>query len=137
LKKINLIFLTLKDRISLLSLIQTKNDEIFDKENYTHLMYKISKNLYSLPLDSKEFSSGKIDANSADASESLSDELFMWSILTFSGRIGDTELLYHYWSLTSKPISCALAAMVVYERFLEFFFVSDQLKDLINEQKMY
>ncbi len=100
-------------------------------------MYKISKNLYSLPLDSKEFSSGKIDANSADASESLSDELFMWSILTFSGRIGDTELLYHYWSLTSKPISCALAAMVVYERFLEFFFVSDQLKDLINEQKMY
>ena len=96
-------------------------------------MRKISKNLYLLPLDSEIFSIGKTD--DTIVSECLSDEIFMWSILVLSDNKDDPELIHHYWTHTSKPICCALAAMVVYERFLELPFVHDELKLIINKQK--
>lgn len=100
-------------------------------------MEEVSHSLYELPLNESIFAVGKSDESNANLSDNLLDELFMWSILIFSGKPEDSELIKHYWTLTTKPITCALAAMVVYDRFFEFPFVNDELKELLTKQKRY
>jgi hypothetical protein len=103
-------------------------------------MRDISKRLYSLPLEDEDQVSGiaKLDFKK-DESKYLSDcpmdELFMWSILIFSGKEEDADLIKHYWTLTSKPINCALAAMCVYNRFLKKSFVNREFKEKIKKQR--
>ena len=105
-------------------------------------MKDISSSLYSLPLEDEDQISGiaKIDYKKDDAkylSELPMDELFMWSILTYSGKEEDVDLIKHYWTLTSKPITCALAAMCVYSRFLGKSFVNREFKEKIKKLKKY
>ena len=59
----------------------------------------------------------------------------MWSLLLYSGKESELELIKYYWSITSKPIACALAAMLVYSKFQEQNFVSDELKAKIEKVK--
>ena len=59
----------------------------------------------------------------------------MWSIWSFSGKDEDFDLIKYYWTLTSKPITCALAAMVVYDRFLNKSFVNREFKESIKKLK--
>lgn len=121
-------------------LAQTKNDDDFDGYHYTDLMREISDFLYKLPLEDEDSISGiaKIDFKK-DETKYLSDypmdELFMWSILIFNGKEDDVDLIKHYWTLTAKPITCALAAMCVYSRFLDKSFVNREFKESIKKQK--
>ena len=81
----------------------------------------------------------KLDFKKDDKSLSDSplDELFMWSILTFSGKDEDIDLIKYYWTLTSKPIVSALAAMVVYNRLLNNSFVNREFKESVKKLKKY
>lgn len=63
------------------------------------------------------------------------DEVFMWSLLLYSGKESELELIKYYWSITSKPIACALAAVLVYTNFQKQSFVSDELKAKIERVK--
>jgi hypothetical protein len=102
-------------------------------------MRSISKYLYDLPLVKEDNIVGiaKLDRkkNEGQFSEYPLDELFMWSILIFSGKDDDMDLIKYYWSLTSKPIACALAAMLVYDRFLEKQFINREFKQQIKEAR--
>jgi hypothetical protein len=63
------------------------------------------------------------------------DELFMWSILLYGGQESELNLIKYYWSMTSKPLACAMAAILVYGRFQKMNFVSDELKAKLEKVK--
>jgi len=103
-------------------------------------MREISKNLYDLPLISEETLIGKMSgvrtsSNEVKLSDYPLDELFMWSILIYSGKEQDMDLIKYYWSLTTKPVACALTAMIVYDRFMQKSFINRELKEQLKEIK--
>lgn len=65
------------------------------------------------------------------------DELFMWSLLLYGGKDEEFDLIKYYWSLTSKPIACAFAAILVFTRFQKKSFVSEELKAKLEKLNMY
>ena len=130
----------IKNGECLLWIAQNKNDEEFDQEHYTELMHEISKNLYELPLINEETLIGKMagvrtSSNEVKLSDYPLDELFMWSILIYSGKEQDMDLIKYYWSLTTKPVACALTAMIVYDRFMQKSFINRELKEQLKEIK--
>lgn len=113
---------------------QNKNDQDFDRIHYTKVMKDISNYLYDLPLIFLE-TKKKIDkTNSIESefSDYIMDELFMWSTLIYSGQEKDMKLIKYYWSLTSRPIACALAAIIVYNRIAKKSFVNREFKQLLK-----
>ena len=105
-------------------------------------MREISKNLYDLPLISEETLIGKMSGVRTSSNEvKLSgyplDELFMWSILIYSGKEQDMDLIKYYWSLTTKPVGCALAAIIVYDRFMQKSFISSDFKEQLKRAKKF
>ena len=125
----------------MLWLIQSKNDEDFDGYHYTSLMREICRYLYELPMSEEDLMSSlaktEIKKGESKLSDCPMDELFMWSILIFSGKEEDSELIKYYWSLTSKPITCALAAVCVYNRLMKKNFVNREFKESIKKQTEY
>jgi hypothetical protein len=134
-----LYLMDIKNGQSLLWIAQNKNDNEFDGYNYTSLMYEISENLYDLPLKNENLPTIKLlDLNKKETnkiSEYPLDELFMWSILIYSGKEDDLELIKFYWSLTTKPIACALAAIIVYDRLMKKSFINREFKEQLKEVK--
>ena len=58
------------------------------------------------------------------------DELFIWSLLLYSGNNDeDLSLPRMFWSKSKKPITCCLAAMIVFQNLREENFVPDYLKE--------
>ena len=93
-----------------------------------YLLPKIDMNgkrIEDLPLDEQEMS------------QCTFDHLFMWSILLFSGKEADFELIKYYFSFTTHPIICALAAINVYKRLYEVNYISKETKERILEGQKY
>lgn len=56
------------------------------------------------------------------------DELFIWSLLLYSGNEADLELSRFYWSKAKRPIACCLVAMIAFNNLIEKNFVPNDLK---------
>ena len=120
-------------------------------------MKYVTKYLYDLPLirdesllkkleRKKKFKKFKIEnennnimikKNEIKLSDCPLDELFMWSIFIYSGKEQDMDLIKYYWSLTTKPVGCALAAIIVYDRFMQKSFISSDFKEQLKRAKKF
>lgn len=91
-----------------------------------------------LSLKRKNSNRGAIDLeNNVIDHENVSDcpfdELFIWSLLLYSGHEKELELIKFYLSRTKHPIACCLTAMLLYNRFQEKHYVPDELKVKLAE----
>ena len=75
--------------------------------------------IYKLPFN-YENESEEISDQMRESS--LNDRIFMWAILLF-GCENDLDIIKYFWSKTNHPVSCALAAMVIYQRLMNKFGV--------------
>jgi hypothetical protein len=111
--------------------------ENFERKDYTSIMKKVYDCVYILPLTNQEIINKKTSSmESNELSDFPLDELFMWSLLLYSGKESEFDLIKYYWSITSKPLACALAAILVFKRFQKESFVTDELKVKLEKVKM-
>ncbi len=112
-------------------------EELFDRHDYTSIMKSVYDCVYILPLTDPQMTEISRSEESTMLSDYPMDELFMWSLLVYSGKDEEFNLIKYYWSLTSKPIACAFAAIIVFERFRQKSFVCDELKAKLEKIKRY
>lgn len=63
------------------------------------------------------------------------DELFMWSLLLYSGQESELDLIKYYWSICTRPLACAMGAILVYSRFQKMNFVTEELRAKLGKAK--
>lgn len=106
--------------------IQKKQDSNFDGTNYTDTMQSIFYDVYMLPCLTKRY-----DQN--DKTKYVSnvpyDELFIWSLLLYSGNENDLDLPKHFWSKSKYPIACCLIGIITFNSLMQENFVPDDLKE--------
>lgn len=90
-------------------------------------MEDIFKDLYKLPSLVRRFD--MVTGNKLESTRLPYDELFVWSLLLYSGRETDLRLIKHFWHRTKYPMACALVAMSVYKYFLNKSFIPEDLKE--------
>ncbi len=78
------------------------------------ILSKVYHSIYNLPFNYQN-ESEEISVQMDESS--LNDRVFMWSILLF-GCEKDLDIIKYFWSQTNHPVSCALAAMVIYQRLM-------------------
>ncbi len=110
-------------------------EELFDRHDYTSIMKSVYDCVYILPMTDPKSTDNSRSEESNMLSDYPMDELFMWSLLLYSGKDEEFNLIRYYWSLASKPIACALAAIIVFTRFQMMSFVSDELKAKLEKVK--
>ena len=59
------------------------------------------------------------------------DELFLWSLLLYSGVEGDTKLSNYFWAKSQYPLGCCMVGIIVYNNLMNENFVPDDLKEKI------
>jgi hypothetical protein len=93
------------------------------------MMESIFRNKYPLPGLEKRY-----DANDKQISVSTKpyDELFIWSLLLYSGEEKDVKLMKHFWSKTNHPMACCFIGLLVLQKFLSQNFIPDDLKEKIT-----
>lgn len=106
--------------------IQKKQDSYFDGTEYTQTMQNIYDDCYELPYHIKRYDKNDKLKNTTDQPY---DELFMWSLLLFSGNEDDLKLIRHFWSKTKFPLACSLAGIIIYKSLIKENFVPDDIKD--------
>lgn len=89
-------------------------------------MEEIFENCYQLPGLLRRYDQ---DSKLVHVTNQPYDELFLWSLLLYTGEENDLKLSYHFWSKSKFPIACCLVAIIVYNRLINENFVSDSLKD--------
>lgn len=106
--------------------MQKKQSSNFDGTSYTDNMEDIFKDLYKLPSLDKRFSA---EGNKIHSTNLPYDELFIWSLLLYSGQETDLRLIKHFWHRSKYPMACSLVAMSVYKCFLDENFIPEDLKE--------
>lgn len=92
-------------------------------------MQEIFQDCYQLPLLMRRYDSeGKVK-NSTDEPY---DELFIWSLLLYSGDDKDVKLCYHFLSKAKHPIACCLAGIFLFKTLKRENFVPDDLKERLS-----
>jgi hypothetical protein len=121
--------------------MQYRNDEAFNKKDYTNNMKNIFLDLYDLPEVKKTGKSNKIKNNDLESQKIKKfeknytfDDIFIWSLTLYSGKEEDFELIKKYLSLSKNPIACCLAGMIIYKRFKECHYISDKLRENISDK---
>lgn len=89
-------------------------------------MMDIYDDCYQLPFHIKRYDANEKLKNS---SSQPYDELFMWSLLLFSGDDDDLKLIKKFWSKSKYPLGCSLAAVIVYKSLIKENFVPEDIKD--------
>ena len=91
-------------------------------------MLNIFEDCYQLPNHpwSKRYNS---DDREKQTSDKPYDELFIWSLLLYSGNSTDLDLPRMFWSKTKHPIACCLAAVIIFQNLIAENFVPDYLKE--------
>jgi hypothetical protein len=113
----------------LLYRLQKLQNSNFDGTSYTEEMQDIFHDYYQLPGLVRRFGANdKI----VHTSTQPYDELFMWSLLLYSGKENDAILCRHFWSKTKYPIACALVAIIAYNNLLSENFVPEDLKEKLK-----
>ncbi|CAF0775680.1 unnamed protein product [Brachionus calyciflorus] len=115
-----------KNKSCLLYRIQKKQDSNFDGTNYTDTMQSIFYDVYMLPCLIKRYDSND---KLKHTSQEPYDELFIWSLLLYSGNESDLDLARHFWSKSKYPVACCLVGIIAFKTLLGENFVPDDLKD--------
>lgn len=90
-------------------------------------MEEIFQDIYQLPIFIKRYIA---DTNKTkNISETPYDELFIWSLLLYSGEKNDLNLPFHFWSKTKYPIACCMLGIIIYKDLITRNYVPDDLKD--------
>lgn len=120
-------------------LILYRSKQEFRYGSYTEGIKFLFSDYYRLPVDhSKAISKccKKNEQSESETSYSRNDELFIWSLLLYSGKEKEeekeTKLIWDYWSLSTYPIACCLIAMLFIKRLQRRHFVPDELKEKLN-----
>jgi len=82
------------------------------------ILKKLHKDIYILPFHHDHpysLVAKKDSITGQDIDETINDRLFIWSLLLFGHNKG-LEIIKHFWSVTNKPISCALVAMIIFKK---------------------
>ena len=116
-----------KNTECLLYRLQKKQNSNFDGTNFTDQMEEIFQDIYQLPILVKRYEG---DTNKTkNYSEQPYDELFIWSLLLYSGDEKDLKLSYHFWSKTKYPIACCMVGIILYKNLLGKNYIPDDLKE--------
>ena len=90
-------------------------------------MEEIFQDIYQLPIFIKRYIG---DTNKTkNFSDQPYDELFLWSLLLYSGEKEDLKLPFHYWSKTKYPIACCMAGIILFKNLIKKNYVPDDLKE--------
>lgn len=131
-------FCFLKNSQSLLGLLQLKNDDtvIYD---YPQIMLELFQNFYLLPNKQSKTMPVPIDhrrdidveENNRNSKYSFypNDELFVWSLLLYSGKESDLNLIRYYWSNCKQPIACCIIAVILFNRLQAKSYIPNDLKE--------
>jgi hypothetical protein len=120
-------------------LLLKRSEKPFDGQNFTKNIIEIFSDCYRIPKTEDETLNLKIKSffdaedNPREITSCPFDELFIWSIMLYSGRQKEFDLIKHYWSFTKYPIACCLMAIVLYNRFQKKHYVPDELKNKLIE----
>jgi hypothetical protein len=90
-------------------------------------MEEIFQDIYQLPIYIKRYIG---DTNKTkNVSDQPYDELFIWSLLLYSGEKDDLKLSFHFWSKTRYPIGCCMLGIIIYKDLITKNYVPDDLKE--------
>ena len=103
-----------------------KQNSNFDGTKYSDTMIDIFNNCYHLPNLMKRFDQ---DGRIVNISTEPYDELFIWSLLLYSGNEPDMNLCRFFWSRSKHPLACCMVAIIVYKNLRSRNFVPGDLKN--------
>lgn len=89
-------------------------------------MQSVFYDVYMLPCLVKRFDTNNKTKYVSDVPY---DELFIWSLLLYSGNENDFDLPKHFWSKSKYPIACCLVGIITFKSLVEENFVPDDLKE--------
>ena len=110
--------------------MQKKQNSQFDGTSYTESMQSLFRENYQLPGLVRRFDSRERVVNS---STQPYDELFIWSMLLYSGSEKDVKLSKYFWSKSRYPIAVILVGIIAYRALLDENFVPDEMKDKMKK----
>lgn len=115
--------------------LQKKQNSNFDGTEYTALMRHIFEDTYKLPFLERRYDSKERVLNN---SVQPYDELFIWSLLLFSGNMNkDLKLPRYFWSKCKYPMASALVGIITYKKLLDEGFLPDDLKEKMKTAIKY
>jgi hypothetical protein len=110
--------------------MQRKTNSNFDGTNYTDTMQDLFKDTYQLPALVRRYDAKERIIN---MSHQPYDELFLWSLLLYSGNDQEIKLSKYFWSKAKYPIASCLVGIIAYRLLLNENFVPDDLKDKMKQ----
>lgn len=113
---------------SLLYRLQQQQNSNFDGSEYTTTMFSVMADCYQLP-NHPHFRRYNTEDKERQTSEQPYDELFIWSLLLYSGNDEDLKLPRLFWSKAKFPVACCLAAIIIYQNLMTGNLVPDYLKE--------
>ena len=106
-----------------------KQNSNFDGTKYSDTMIDIFSDCYQLPNLTKRYD---YENRLVFISTEPYDELFIWSLLLYSGSEQDMNLSRFFWSRSKHPLACCLVAMIVYKILCTKNFIPNDLKNKMN-----
>lgn len=131
-------YIYIQNKECILYYLQNRSDEIFNKTKYTYNMIKIFCDCYKLPPPLNKNQPVNSQFSHCIPSSHPFDELFMWSLVQYSGKEDEFELIKAYLSLCKDPIACCLIGVIIYKRLYKAHYIPDKLKEkLLNKIRLY
>ncbi len=116
------------NKSSILYRLQMSHNSNFDGSDYTETMLQVMQDCYQLP-NHPTFKRFNIDDKEKIMTNQPYDELFIWSLLLYSGSKEDLRLPRFFWSKSKFPIACCLAAIIIYQNLKSESLIPDYLKE--------
>jgi hypothetical protein len=110
--------------------MQRQTSSNFDGTNYTDTMQDLFKENYQLPGLVRRYDAKERVVNT---SRQPYDELFLWSLLMYSGNDEDLKLSRYFWCKSKYPVATCLVGIIAYRFLLGKNFVPDDLKDKMKQ----
>jgi hypothetical protein len=111
--------------------MQKQHSSNFDGTDYTQSMKKIFQDSYQLPGLIKRLDFENRPKHKTDYPY---DELFLWSLLLYSGFDNEAKLSNYFWSKSKFPLACCMVGIIIYNCLQNESFVPDDLKEKLKNK---